>query len=110
MNISEYKTQIIEGEDLRLSLEWIEELTENPIDLTGSTLTMESNIEGFDQPLTITDAVNGKFDFHLDKSKTLDFLGDALHKRIKYLVKRTTGTGDVNYIMRVEVNVYADHE
>ena len=110
MGIEVFETQIIEGEDLRLNLAWTEKDSGNPIDLTGSTIKLEADIEGFDQDLTILDAANGVFELHLDKSKTIGFTGDKELRFVKFLVKHTEASGDVRYIFKIEVAVYADHD
>ena len=100
-----YSLEINEGEDLQFPLTWTEKDSGNPIDLTGSQVIFESEDGTYDHNAHIIDAINGKYQFHLESSVTAGTVRNGSKKMLRYLVKHTSSGGLTSYIFRMNILV-----
>lgn len=100
-----FEIRISEGEDLVFPLEWAEQATGEPIDLTGSTIRFESNDPEYSHDALILDAVGGRYQFSLPASKTASTMYRGELKVIKYTVKHTSAGGITTFLFKIEVTI-----
>lgn len=75
-----YNFSLIKGDDYTLTFKCKEE--DNPTDLTGFTIQLESNIPSLKKTATITNETEGEFEITFAGVDT----GTLLNKRVKYKV------------------------
>ena len=99
-----------EGEVKTFPHTWIEKVSGNPIDLTGSSIEFDCKNQEFSKTAIITDATNGKYELHIAEVDTEGKVSRGGQITIRYLVKHVSSGGEVRYIYRLHIKVIGVHD